>query len=68
MSLAYSPKTGTLLYVYQNNINRPTSQADISYQTSSDGGLHWSNAKFLSTDVVRPACRQRPVLPLGRIR
>jgi hypothetical protein len=48
-SLAYSPKTGTLLYVYQNNINRPISEADISYQTSSDGGLHWSDAKFLST-------------------
>ena len=48
-SLAYSPKTGSLLFVYQNNVNRPTSQADISYQTSSDGGLHWSDSKFLST-------------------
>ncbi|HEY8720267.1 hypothetical protein [Pengzhenrongella sp.] len=48
-SLAYSPKTGTLLYVYQNNINRATSKADISYQTSKDGGLTWSNSKFLST-------------------
>jgi hypothetical protein len=49
-SLAYSPTTGKLLFVYQNNVNRPTSQADISYQTSSDGGLHWSDAAFLSTD------------------
>jgi len=49
-SLAYSPKTGSLLFVYQNNVNRPTSQADISYQTSSNGGLNWSNAKFLSTE------------------
>jgi hypothetical protein len=48
-SLAYSPRTGSLLFVYQNNINRPNSAADISYQTSSDGGLHWSNSKFLST-------------------
>ena len=48
-SLAYSAKTGKLLYVYQNNINRPTSKADISYQTSTDGGLHWSDSKFLST-------------------
>ncbi len=55
-SLAYSPRTGKLLYVYQNNINRPRSAADISYQTSSDGGLHWSNARFLSTTVLgRPA-------------
>jgi hypothetical protein len=49
-SLAYSPRTGTLLYVYQNNINRPASQADISYQISTDGGLHWSDASFLSTE------------------
>ena len=61
-SLAYSPTTGTLLYVYQNNINRPIppstlppagqpdSKADISYQTSKDGGLTWSDSKFLSTD------------------
>ena len=49
-SLAYSPRTGKLLFVYQNNINRPTSAADISYQTSTDGGLTWSDARFLSTD------------------
>ena len=49
-SLAYSPRTGKLLFVYQNNINRPTSAADISYQTSTDGGLTWSDATFLSTD------------------
>ena len=55
-SLAYSAKTGTLLYVYQNNINRTysepdtSSKADISYQTSTDGGLTWSNSKFLSTN------------------
>ena len=49
-SLAYSATTGTLLYVYQNNINRATSKADISYQTSTDGGLTWSDSKFLSTD------------------
>jgi len=48
-SLAYSPTTGKLLFVYQNNVNRPTSAADISYQTSTDGGLHWSDSKFLST-------------------
>ncbi len=54
-SLAYSPRTGTLLYVYQNNVNRPRSAADISYQTSSDGGLRWSNAKFLPTVRGHPA-------------
>jgi len=54
-SLAFSPRTNRLLFVYQNNINRPVSQADISYQTSSDGGLHWSNSRFLSTASGRPA-------------
>jgi hypothetical protein len=49
-SLAYSPRTGKLLFAYQNNINRPESAADISYQTSTDGGLTWSDASFLSTD------------------
>jgi len=49
-SLAYSPRTGKLLFVYQNNINRPASAADISYQTSTDGGLTWSDASFLSTN------------------
>ena len=49
-SLAYSPRTGKLLFVYQNNINRPASAADISYQTSTDGGMTWSDARFLSTD------------------
>ena len=48
-SITVNPKTGTLTYVYQNNINRPKSDADISFQQSSDGGLHWSNMRFLST-------------------
>ena len=38
--------TGKLLFVYQNNVNRPASAADISYQTSTDGGLHWSDAQL----------------------
>jgi hypothetical protein len=59
-SLAYSATTGTLLYVYQNNINRAVSKADISYQTSKDGGLTWSNSKFLSTDASgKPAANDQ---------
>jgi hypothetical protein len=54
-SLAYSPRTGKLLFVYQNNVNRPASAADISYQTSTDGGLTWSDASFLSTASGQPA-------------
>ena len=54
-SIAYSPRTGTLTYVYQNNINRARSRADISVQQSRDGGLHWSKMRFLSTARGRPA-------------
>jgi hypothetical protein len=48
LSVAYSQTTGTLVYLYQDNINRAVSKADISYQRSTDGGLTWSDAKFLS--------------------
>jgi hypothetical protein len=47
-SLAYNPRTGSLTFVYQNNINRAVSKADISYQQSTDGGQHWTDARFLS--------------------
>jgi hypothetical protein len=66
-SLAYSPQTGKLLFVYQNNINRPISQADISYQTSD---RRWTALVGRSVPVDRlnrPARGQRPVLPVGRI-
>ncbi|HEX9343644.1 MAG TPA: hypothetical protein VF995_08535 [Actinomycetota bacterium] len=54
-SLSYNPKTGGLVYVYQNDINEAASGTDIDVQTSSDGGLHWSNAKVLSTAGGAPA-------------
>jgi hypothetical protein len=47
-SLAYNPVNGSLTFLYQNNINRAVSKADISYQRSTDGGQHWSNMRFLS--------------------
>jgi hypothetical protein len=47
-SLAYNPRTGSLTFLYQNNINRPVSKADISFQRSTDGGQHWSDMRFLS--------------------
>ena len=47
-SMAYSPASGKLVVVYQNYINKRQSGADISYQTSTDGGLTWSNTAPLS--------------------
>ena len=49
-SLAYSAKTGTLIYVEQNYINGANTGTDISYWLSHDGGMNWSTAKFLSVD------------------
>jgi hypothetical protein len=55
-SLAFDARTGSLTYLYQNNINRAVSKADISFQRSTDGGQHWSNARFLSvTKSGQPA-------------
>jgi hypothetical protein len=55
-SIDYNRATGTLTFVYQNNVNRAVSGADISYQQSRDGGFHWTDARFLSTrGALRPA-------------
>jgi hypothetical protein len=50
--VAYSQTTGSLLFLYQNNVNRAVSKADISFQRSTDGGLTWSDARFLSVDAA----------------
>jgi hypothetical protein len=49
-SLAYSQKTGTLIYVEQNYIDAATSGMNISYWLSHNGGFTWSEAKTLSVD------------------
>ncbi len=49
-SLAYSRKTGTLIYTEQNYIDAANSGMNISYWLSHDGGLTWSAAKTLSVD------------------
>jgi hypothetical protein len=47
-SMAFDPTRNRLLYVYQNNINRAASGADISLQVSNDLGGTWSNAQTIS--------------------
>jgi hypothetical protein len=54
-TLSYNPKTGRLLIAYQNDIDDATSGTNIDYQTSDDGGFHWSDAKHLSTAGGSPA-------------
>lgn len=62
-SLAFNPTTGTLSYVYQNNINRSVSGADISLQQSRDFGAHWSDARTLSTTASGAAAPQDQFFP-----
>jgi hypothetical protein len=47
-SLAYDPTRDRLLFVYQNNIGRVISKADISIQTSDDFGSTWSDTATVS--------------------
>lgn len=55
-SLAFNPVTKSLEFVYQNNINRTISGADISFQQSQDFGATWSDAKTISiTSTGEPA-------------
>lgn len=57
ISLALSPTTGTLAFVYANYIDRSTSGGDIGVSLSHDGGLTWSDTDTISTkaDGVTPA-------------
>jgi hypothetical protein len=47
-SLAYSPATGTLVYMYTNYKNMTKSGGNIVAQVSHDGGYTWSNDKTIS--------------------
>jgi hypothetical protein len=57
VSMVYN--SAVLTYVYQNNLNRGRSGANISFQQSRDGGLHWSDMRWLSTDGSVPALRDQ---------
>jgi hypothetical protein len=55
-SLNYNAATHTLAYVYQNNLDRQKTGANISAQTSADGGKTWSNMRWVSvTSGAKPA-------------
>jgi hypothetical protein len=50
-SLNFNTATNTLAFMYQNNIDRNRSGANISVQTSTDGGKTWSDMHFVSVDA-----------------
>jgi hypothetical protein len=59
-SLAYDPIRDRLLWVYQNNLHRGVSGADISLQTSDDFGATWSDARTINvTGTGAPAPRDQ---------
>ena len=47
-SMAFDATRNRLVYIYQNNVNRAVSGADISLQTSNDFGATWSDATTIS--------------------
>ena len=54
MSLAYSPKTGTLVYAYTNyKLGQGDGNIDVSL--SHDGGLTWSDSQTISLEASGPA-------------
>jgi hypothetical protein len=58
VSLAYSPRTGTLAYVYTNYISgRGNGNIDVSL--SHDGGLTWSDARTISLEGGAPAANNQ---------
>jgi hypothetical protein len=63
LSIDYNRKTGTLTYLYQNFINGAVSGADISVQRSHDGGLTWTDARFLSTQAGGDPARNDQFFP-----
>jgi hypothetical protein len=54
VSLAYSPKTGTLAYVYTNYISGQ-GNGNIDVSLSHDGGLTWSDSQTISLKGGNPA-------------
>ena len=62
-ALAFDPTRDRLLFAYQNNINRATSGADISLQTSDDFGATWSDARTISVTASGDAAPRDQFFP-----
>jgi hypothetical protein len=62
-SLDVNKRTGTLTLLYQNNVDRKRSKADISYQQSHDGGRTWSRMRFLSVGAGGAPARNDQFFP-----
>ncbi|MDP9331336.1 MAG: glycoside hydrolase [Actinomycetota bacterium] len=61
-SLAYSPKTGTLAYVYTNYIDG-RAKGNIDVSLSHDGGKTWSDAQTISLAANGAPARNNQFFP-----
>ena len=50
ISLAYSPVTGTLAFIYTNYIDMATSGGNVDVSLSTDGGYHWGGSQLVSAN------------------
>jgi hypothetical protein len=48
IAFAINERSGAIVFVYTNYLNRASSGGDVTYQVSRDHGLTWSDAKPLS--------------------
>lgn len=62
-SLAFDPTRNRLLFVYQNNLHRARTGADISLQTSDDYGATWSDQRVISTKASGKPARNDQFFP-----
>jgi hypothetical protein len=62
-SLAYDATRGRLALIYQNNVDRTVSGADISLQTSDDFGVTWTAPETISIGSNGGAARGDQFFP-----
>ena len=58
VSLAYSQRTGTLVFAYTNYITG-RGHGDIAVSLSHDGGTSWSDSQVISLDANAPAANNQ---------
>jgi hypothetical protein len=62
-SLAFDPVRDRLLFAYQNNVDRASTGADISLQTSDDFGATWSDTSTIAVTPTEAAAPKDQFFP-----
>jgi hypothetical protein len=66
IAFAINERSGAIVFVYTNYLNRASSGGDVTYQVSRDHGLTWSDAKPLSVASGGAPAPNDQFLPLDR--